>query len=284
MNRHRVAGTRSARRYKGDTDEHYWPSIVDIMASTALILFFVMAMIATLSYYRSLTYARIADENRQLISEIEIILQQKSELVEQQQKLMIEQKHLLQDIEAIIAKREAVYDNVLSQLNARLGEGTVKRNETRLYVDAEILFEYDKWVLKEDGEQLAYAMGEVFLQIIKQQKPQQNQENVTILSIEVIGHTDNRGADAYNRQLSTQRAAVFVDHMMSTMSSVDHLNYGSYFKAAGMSKYSPVAGTVMNQTDPQRDKNRRIELMINFSDDDFAYLLEKYAGITSVQD
>ena len=77
MTRHR-SGTRIARHYRGNVDDHYWPSIVDIMASTALILFFVMAMIATLSYYRSLTYARIADENQQLILEIDAILHQKS--------------------------------------------------------------------------------------------------------------------------------------------------------------------------------------------------------------
>jgi chemotaxis protein MotB len=261
---------RNFRQRSSNAVMNYWPSMVDIMSSSALILFFVMALIATLSYYRSMEYKKISEENEELINE-------QRELLEANANLMAEQKQLLDDIQTIITKREEMYEKLLTELNNRLGQGKVKRDETRLYVDAETLFEFDQWVLKTDGMNLARVMGNVFCQIIKEQ--QNSADNtIKITSIEVIGHADNKGTESRNRLVSAQRSGVFVDYMLSEMSRADVQKYGCYFKSSSMSKYAPVTGTVEVQSDSERAKNRRIEFIINFSDEDFSYLLEKYAG------
>ena len=69
----------------------------------------------------------------------------------------------------------------------------------------------------------------------------------------------------YNRFLSTDRAGAFVNEMLSGQ---DEVTYGKFFKASGMSKFSPKAGTVENQTVEEENLNRRIEVCINFNDSD----------------
>lgn len=268
---------RKSRRFRTSSpgnDVGYWPSMVDIMSSTAMILFFVMTVIATLSFYRSMTYQKIADKNETLLSEQETLI---SELDHQKE----ENLKLLTDIELIITKREGLYDALMIRLNSQLGEGKVKKDGTRLYVDAETLFEYNQWVLKDEGKTLAAAMGAAFYQIILEQQNASGDTNsfsTKIASIEVIGHADNLGTASGNRLVSSERSGVFVDYMLSAL-DVDAVNqFGSYFKSSSMSMYAPVAGTVDAQTTEDREKNRRIEFVINFSDNDLAYLLDIYGS------
>jgi outer membrane protein OmpA-like peptidoglycan-associated protein len=258
-------GYRQSRENKVD----YWPSMVDIMSSSALILFFAMALFAVIASYNSLRY-------RVLTEELE-----REKQIQEDESTRLEERHrqLVDDIERIIDARENMYDTLMTELNKQLGPGTVMRDETRLYVDAETLFEFNEWKLTMDGRELAKELGKAFMKIVKEQQRQiENSENsVRILNIEVIGHTDNRGAESRNRLLSAQRSGVFVDYMLSELSEEDLLKYGSFYKSSSMSKYSPIAGTVISQTDEERARNRRIEFIINFSDEDFNYLLEKYS-------
>ena len=269
---------RKSRRFRASSpgnDVGYWPSMVDIMSSTALILFFVMTMIATLSFYRSTTYQEIADNNETLLSE-------QIELQTELQTQDAEHMKLLNDIQSIITAREEMYDTLLVRLNSQLGEGTVKRDSTRLYVDAETLFEYNQWILKDEGKTLAAAMGAAFYQIIQEQQNASGDTDsisAKITSIEVIGHADNLGTASGNRLVSSERSGVFVDYMLSALDAAAVNQFGSYFKSSSMSMYAPVAGTVDAQTTEEREKNRRIEFVINFSDNDLAYLLEKYGSV-----
>jgi len=71
--------------------------------------------------------------------------------------------------------------------------------------------------------------------------------------VEVAGHTDSVGSDAYNQQLSQRRAKSVVDYFVSQGVSVDRL------KAVGYGKTKPVAS---NKTEEGRAENRRVELHI----------------------
>jgi outer membrane protein OmpA-like peptidoglycan-associated protein len=75
----------------------------------------------------------------------------------------------------------------------------------------------------------------------------------TTIRVEVAGHTDNIGSDAYNQQLSQRRAKSVVDYFVSQGVSVDRL------KAVGYGKTKPVAS---NKTEEGRAENRRVELHI----------------------
>lgn len=73
------------------------------------------------------------------------------------------------------------------------------------------------------------------------------------LNLNIVGHTDNKGTDAYNLDLSSRRAASVVAEMTTTY-SIDPSRLTS--EGAGMGR--PVAP---NDTEEGRAKNRRVELV-----------------------
>ena len=75
----------------------------------------------------------------------------------------------------------------------------------------------------------------------------------TTIRVEVAGHTDNVGSDAYNQQLSQRRAKSVVDYFVSQGVPADRL------KAVGYGKTKPLAS---NNTEEGRAENRRVELQI----------------------
>lgn len=72
--------------------------------------------------------------------------------------------------------------------------------------------------------------------------------------IEVDGHTDNTGTDAYNQKLSERRAAAVKDYLIKE-ASVD----SSKITAVGYGLAKPVAD---NKTAAGRARNRRVEILI----------------------
>lgn len=73
------------------------------------------------------------------------------------------------------------------------------------------------------------------------------------LRIEISGHTDSRGAAAYNQKLSEDRSKAVVDYLVKKGINASRLEYKGY----GMT--APVAS---NDTDDGRQQNRRTEFKI----------------------
>lgn len=73
-------------------------------------------------------------------------------------------------------------------------------------------------------------------------------------TIVVAGHTDSNGSDAYNYNLSQQRAASVANYLIRQ--GVD----ASRIRTVGYGKTQPIAS---NATDAGRAQNRRVELTIN---------------------
>lgn len=71
------------------------------------------------------------------------------------------------------------------------------------------------------------------------------------VNIEVAGHTDSKGSDAYNMKLSQQRADAVRNFLISRGVAADRLT------AKGYGEAQPVAD---NATEEGRFKNRRVEL------------------------
>ena len=71
--------------------------------------------------------------------------------------------------------------------------------------------------------------------------------------IEVVGHTDDVGDDAYNMDLSEQRAAAVTAHLITA--GVD----GSKIVAVGAGESLPIA---TNTTEQGRAENRRVEIQV----------------------
>lgn len=68
---------------------------------------------------------------------------------------------------------------------------------------------------------------------------------------EIIGHTDAKGSDEYNLELSKRRAAAVVEHLVF-FHSVDR----SRLVAIGMGESDPA-----NAADPEAGENRRVEII-----------------------
>lgn len=77
-------------------------------------------------------------------------------------------------------------------------------------------------------------------------------------NINVYGHTDSKGADAYNLTLSEKRANSVIDYMVSKGVARTRLN------AMGMGETNPIA---TNDTDEGRAKNRRVEFAITANEE-----------------
>ncbi|SDL08514.1 Outer membrane protein OmpA [Catalinimonas alkaloidigena] len=73
------------------------------------------------------------------------------------------------------------------------------------------------------------------------------------ISVEIAGHTDSQGADAYNQQLSKQRAAAVRAYLLKqgvTEANLQSIGYG---------ETRPLVG---NDTEAGRQQNRRVEFIV----------------------
>jgi outer membrane protein OmpA-like peptidoglycan-associated protein len=71
--------------------------------------------------------------------------------------------------------------------------------------------------------------------------------------IKILGHTDNKGTDAYNQGLSERRAASVSSYLK------DHGISSSRVSTKGMGENDPIAS---NDTEEGRSQNRRVEFVI----------------------
>jgi outer membrane protein OmpA-like peptidoglycan-associated protein len=79
-------------------------------------------------------------------------------------------------------------------------------------------------------------------------------QSADVVSIKVIGHTDNIGSDTYNQALSERRASSVAAYLLSQGLAPNKLT------SEGKGQSQPVAD---NETEEGRAKNRRVELHIN---------------------
>jgi len=77
--------------------------------------------------------------------------------------------------------------------------------------------------------------------------------DVPTLKIEISGHTDSKGADDYNKKLSTSRAKAVLDYLIKAGIAADRLT------SAGYGEEQPIA---TNDTDEGRQLNRRTEFKV----------------------
>jgi OmpA-OmpF porin, OOP family len=109
-------------------------------------------------------------------------------------------------------------------------------------VSAEVLFDFDKSVIKDQGKTELAKLSNV----IKSQ-------GMSVGDIDVVGHTDSVGTDTYNQALSVRRAeAVKAFLTTSGISS-------GIIDVIGMGKRDPVA---TNETAAGRAMNRRVDVLV----------------------
>jgi outer membrane protein OmpA-like peptidoglycan-associated protein len=114
----------------------------------------------------------------------------------------------------------------------------------RLSFDASLLFDFDKSAVRPQAET---ALAEAATRIAPY-------PNATIV---VEGHTDNVGAAAYNQRLSQARA----DAVRAALLARPDLR-GRTLTARGFGATRPIAP---NDTDDGRQRNRRVEIVVNLN-------------------
>jgi len=106
----------------------------------------------------------------------------------------------------------------------------------------EIHFETAKWDILPESQPVLDDIGKILIQWPR-------------LRIEVGGHCDARGSDAYNLDLSQKRAQAVLDYILQKFSQIPREQY----VAKGYGERVPVAS---NKTVEGMAKNRRVEFKV----------------------
>jgi outer membrane protein OmpA-like peptidoglycan-associated protein len=133
-------------------------------------------------------------------------------------------------------------DAALKDLAAKVTE-----SEIRIDLSADVLFDFDKAEIKKQAEPSLQKVATVL-----KANPNAN--------VSIDGHTDGKGADAYNQTLSEQRAASVKQWLVANA----RVN-GASIATRGWGKTKPVAHNAKpdGSDDPEgRAKNRRVEIVL----------------------
>jgi outer membrane protein OmpA-like peptidoglycan-associated protein len=134
------------------------------------------------------------------------------------------------------------------KIQATLKELGAKETDTEYLIElpGDILFDFDKWTIREDAEETLFKVGEI---IRASQYP-----------VAIIGHTDSKGAEAYNLELSKKRAEA-VKQWLVSQAEID----SSRIETTGKGESEPVVPNTNpdGSDNPEgRQKNRRVEIRI----------------------
>ena len=164
--------------------------------------------------------------------------QQATALAEQQKSQTAAEESERQRQEAVRQKEE-----MRARLLAQLNQVLQTRDSARgLIVNMpDVLFDTGQYSLKPAArERLARISGIVLA--------------YPDLKLEIEGHTDSIGGDAYNQRLSEKRAASVRDYLVNSRVSINNT------VARGLGKSEPVAD---NKTGAGRKLNRRVEMIVS---------------------
>jgi outer membrane protein OmpA-like peptidoglycan-associated protein len=118
---------------------------------------------------------------------------------------------------------------------------TTDKEQVKLELPDTLLFDYNKSELKAEAKEvLDEISGEL--------------KKIESTSVQINGHTDNRGNEKYNLALSDRRAKE-VEKYFKNKGYLEHIN----FSTKGFGESSPAAA---NDTEENRQKNRRVEIII----------------------
>jgi outer membrane protein OmpA-like peptidoglycan-associated protein len=133
-------------------------------------------------------------------------------------------------------------DAALKDLAAKVTE-----SEIRIDLSADVLFDFDKAEIKKQAEPSLQQVATVLRANPK-------------ATVSIEGHTDGKGAEAYNQTLSEQRAAS-VKQWLIVNAQVN----GANIATRGWGRTKPVAHNAKpdGSDDPEgRAKNRRVEIVL----------------------
>ena len=200
------------------------------------------------------------NKNRELLAELEA----KSKTLAEEQARLDKTASRLNELEAMIAAKEAAMKKLKETLSKALngfeGKGlTVEQKNGKVYVSMEnkLLFNSGSWAVGSEGRKAVVELGKVL-------------GDNPDLSVLIEGHTDDdpyggSGPIANNWDLSTKRATAIV----AILSENGKINKQK-LTAAGRGEFSPLTS---NASAEGKAKNRRIEIILTPNLDEIAEML-----------
>lgn len=141
-----------------------------------------------------------------------------------------------------VAASQAQIQQIISDLDAQQTSEGLQIN-----LPESILFDFDKYDLRADAQPTLEKVSKLI-----------NYYNNA--PVDIAGHTDSKGSDTYNQQLSEQRANAVQDALVSQFGiNSDRLD------ARGFGESQPIAANTKSDgsDDPAgRQKNRRVEVIV----------------------
>ena len=297
------------KRQRHEEQENFWPSFTDMISTIAIILFFVMFLmyINNIVTGKNLEFMRkeLDDTQKQLesskleisqaennlrllkmdlestMAEVEagqIALKLSQEEVDSQKEIIASSNRelgdLRQKLQGIAVLRLDVLTAVKDSIEEKLGrtnqsgEPLVTISDTgNIVINESLVFDTASYTIKPEGQALLTQLANAFEEVL-------NDSNIrdSIDSINIQGHTDERGSGSYNRDLGSKRATAVVNYLMTSNADLER-RYGSYFMASSFSEYRPVSeGTTL----ADYAENRRIEISVILKDSHVQDIINTY--------
>ncbi len=121
----------------------------------------------------------------------------------------------------------------------------------RIMINEKVFFEYNK----ADIQEKSYDLLNEVAQVIK--------DNPRIKRIEIQGHTDHKGSEDYNMELSTERAKSVFDYLVEQGVEAERLTSKGYGESEPLVPLEEGPdGTEQEETEEAAAQNRRVEFVI----------------------
>jgi chemotaxis protein MotB len=258
------------------------------MSTMALILF----VLILLSYVRSLISAkRIEAFQRQIDTAQQQLRALNAEIQTSRSQLDLSRAKL-QEQQAVIADSDRQLDTLRTQLQSiavlrvgvlnklkqaietQLGANRPDGSELvtigdngNIVINESLVFEYNSYAIKVEGRPLLDTLARALGAVLDDADARANIDTIIIQ-----GHTDERGSDSLNWDLSARRATAVVEYLFEANKPLRD-SYGRYFSASAYSKYRPInPGTF----EAAYQQNRRIEISIIPRDDNVRKVIDEY--------
>lgn len=281
---------RNRRRLMSDEEgtREIWPSFTDVMSTLALILF----VLVLLTYVRSLIDSkRLEAYERQIAaSEVDLthlraeIQSGNADLAASRARLR-DQQAVIDDsgrqldalrtqLQSIAVLRVGVLDRIRRAIQAELGTSSdggadlVSIGDNgNIVINESLVFEYNSYAIKSEAKPLLDTLARALGNVLADPDVRANIDTILIQ-----GHTDERGADAVNWNLSAKRATAVLQYLFDANRTLQD-SYGSYFAASAYSKFRPVD---TGKTEDAYQRNRRIEIAVVPKDDNVRKVIDDY--------
>lgn len=137
----------------------------------------------------------------------------------------------------------------VEDIGGKVADLQLKETDTEIRIElaADVLFDFDKADIKSDARNALKQVGDVVKEKGKG-------------AVRIEGHTDSKGADAYNQKLSERRANSVRDWLVKN-EGVKNVR----FATAGLGAKKPAVSNTKpdGSDDPEgRQKNRRVEIVV----------------------